>query len=545
MFRALKVSGNIVDVVNRQIYAGTLVISRGKIVEIRRENKSFANYLIPGLIDAHIHIESSLLTPSEFARLAVAHGTVATVSDPHEIANVMGIYGINYMLKNSKAVPFKFYFGASSCVPATEFETAGAKIGHVGLGHLLAKKEILYLAEMMNYPAVINSEAGALDKIALAKKYNKPIDGHAPGLRGEKLEKYIRAGIVTDHETITLEEGLEKINLGMKVIIREGSAAKNFNALSPLLDQCPDMCMFCSDDRHPDDLVKGHINLLVKMALKSGYDKINALRAASLNPIKHYRLNVGLLQKGDPADLVVIDNFENFNILKTYVNGRLVAENGKSLIRRIKASAVNNFHTWPEHIGDYAIKPEGAKINIISAVDSQLITDKITDIPKIDHGLVVEDIERDILKLVVANRYHPAKPAVAFVKNFGLKQGAIASSFAHDSHNIVAVGATDKDIARAVNLIIKNKGGLAMASRDFTYVLPLPIAGLMSNDDGYKVGEHYSMMTRRAREWGSGLRAPFMALSFMALLVIPKLKLSDQGLFDSEHFKFIKLSETE
>ncbi len=543
MFRALRVSGNIVDVVSRRIYAGTLVISRGKIKEIHSENKSFDNYLIPGLIDAHIHIESSLLAPSEFARLAVVHGTVATVSDPHEIANVMGIRGINYMLKNSKTVPFKFCFGASSCVPATEFETAGANIAHNELNRILAKKEILYLAEMMNYPAVINSESLALDKITLAKKYHKPVDGHAPGLRGESLAKYIQAGISTDHETITLEEGLEKISLGMKVIIREGSAAKNFNALSPLLEKYPEMCMFCSDDRHPDDLVSGHINLLVKMALQKGYDKMDVLAAASLNPIRHYKLNVGLLQKGDPADFVEIDNFENFNILKTYINGKLVAEGGKSLIKRTKSPAVNNFHIWPEHVEDYAVKPEGEKINVIAAIDSQLITDRIADIPKIKDGLLVEDVERDILKIVVANRYHSARPAVAFAKNFGLKHGAIASSFAHDSHNIVAVGTTGRDIAQAVNLIIKNKGGLAMANGDFVDVLPLPIAGLMSNADGYAVAEKYSAMTQKAREWGSQLRAPFMTLSFMALLVIPKLKLSDKGLFDAENFKFIKLSD--
>lgn len=540
-FSSEQISGNIVDIVNNNIYPGTLVIDQGKIIDIKKDDLPYDTYIIPGLIDAHIHIESSLLVPSEFARLAVVHGTVATVSDPHEIANVLGIDGINYMLDNAKTVPFKFYFGASSCVPATNFETAGAVISSAQIEELLKRKEILYLSEMMNYPGVINDDSEVLKKIAIAKKYKKPIDGHAPALRGKDLEKYVSAGISTDHETITLDEGLEKINLGMKVIIREGSAAKNFDALHPLIGKHPDMCMFCSDDKHPDDLVKGHINELVKRALKLGYDKMLVLRCATLNPIKHYGLDVGLLQKNDPADFVIIDNFENFNILKTYINGKLVSENGKTLIGHIDALVVNNFNIREKFLSDFELKTKGKEINLINAIDGELITTRTKDSPKLKNDFIVSDKDRDILKLVVVNRYDNAPVSIAFVKNFGLKHGAIASNFAHDSHNIVAVGVSDEDISNAVNLVIGNKGGLSLASGEDIDALALPIAGLMSNDDGYVVAEKYSKLSQTAKDWGSQLRAPYMTLSFMALLVMPEIKLSDKGLFDGKNFKLIDL----
>ncbi|MEW5758244.1 MAG: adenine deaminase [Candidatus Omnitrophota bacterium] len=540
-FALEEISGNIVDVLNKEIYSATLIIDNGKIIDIRKDNNSYNTYILPGLIDSHIHIESSLLTPSEFARLAVIHGTVAAVSDPHEIANVLGIPGINYMIDSGNKVPFKFYFGASSCVPATEFETSGARIDSVGIEELLKRDEIIYLSEMMNYPGVINNDPEVLNKIAVAKKYSKPIDGHAPKLRGKDLERYVKAGISTDHETISLDEGLEKISLGMKVIIREGSAAKNFDALHTLIDQYPDMCMFCSDDKHPDDLVKGHINELVVRALKKGYDKWKILQVACVNPVKHYGLGVGLLQKNDPADFIIIDNFDNFNILKTYINGILVSENGRTLIEHINAESVNNFNIRERFISDFEIKRRGKKINIINAIDGQLITHRTKDLVKTTKGFVVSDRDRDILKIAVINRYNEAPVSVAFIKNFGLKQGAIASNFAHDSHNIVAVGVSDKDIADAVNVVIENRGGLSQANSGYIDALELPIAGLMSSDDGFIVAEKYSKLSQTAKDWGSQLRAPYMTLSFMALLVIPDIKLSDKGLFDAKEFKLIDL----
>lgn len=536
-----KVSGNIVDVVTGRVFPGTIEISKGKISSVTEDNKKYTQYIIPGLVDAHVHIESSMLVPSEFARLAVAHGTVATVSDPHEIANVLGINGVTYMIQNGKTVPFKFYFGAPPCVPATSFETAGATIDAKGIEQLLKDKDIKYMSEMMNFPGVIYNEPEVMKKIALAKKYNKPIDGHAPGLTGTDLVKYVNAGISTDHETYDMDNAVEKIKLGMMIIIREGSAAKNFDALSPLIEKYPGSVMLCSDDKHLNDLVDGHMDQLVKKALGLGYDKMNVLRAVTLNPVRHYGLNVGLLQKNDPADVVIIDDLKDFNVLGTYINGKLVASNGKSLIKHVNAKVVNNFHTNAKKAKDFSVKKDGKLMNVIVASDGQLITKKIKVEPKGIGGFVVSDPEKDILKFTVVNRYRDAKPAVAFIKGFGLKEGAIATSVAHDSHNIVAVGVTDEDIAKAVNLVIKNKGGLAVVTKDTERSLPLPIAGLMSSDDGYKMAQNYLEIDRSAKGLGSKLTAPYMTLSFMALLVIPELKLSDKGLFDGTTFKFTKL----
>lgn len=538
-----KISGNIVDVVSSSIYPGTLVIEGGRIKDIVKEDKKYDTFIIPGLIDAHVHTESSLLVPEEFARLAVTHGTVCTVSDPHEIANVLGISGIDYMIENAKKSPFKFYFGASSCVPATEFETAGAKIDASAIGKLLGRKEIKYMSEMMNYPGVINKDPEVMSKLEAAKKNKEPIDGHAPGLMGEDLKAYVDAGITTDHETYLYEEGLEKIGLGMKVIIREGSAAKNFDTLHTLIGKYPDSCMFCSDDKHPDDLVKGHINEIVKKAFGLGYDKIEVLRCASYNPVKHYGLDVGLLQKGDWADFAVVDNLDNFNILKTYINGKLVAENGRTLLKKPFAGIKNKFLAHKKRPEDFFVKNKGKLINAIEAVDGQLITKRLKITPTVAYDYIISDPDRDILKITVVNRYRDSKPAVGFVKNFGLKKGAIASSFAHDSHNIVAVGVTDNDITRAVNLVIEHKGGLALVYDNHEEILELPIAGLMSDQDGYEIAEKYSRITAGAKSIGSGLRAPYMTLSFMALLVIPEIKLSDKGLFDGKNFKLINLSD--
>ncbi|MCX5805357.1 MAG: adenine deaminase [Proteobacteria bacterium] len=543
----MKISANIVDVLNSIIYPGIIDIQNGKIAAISRNNEKYDTFILPGFVDAHVHIESSMLAPSEFSRLAAMHGTVATVSDPHEIANVLGMDGIKFMIENGKSVPFKFYFGAPPCVPATVFETAGASLGQYEIETLLESKEIKYLSEMMNFPGVIEGDPDVMAKIEIAKKNGKPIDGHAPGLRGEALKRYIDAGISTDHETFQYDEGEEKLSMGMKLLLREGSAAKNFDVLSHLIAKYPEQCMLCSDDKHPDDLVAGHINGLVKRAVIMGIDKMIILKCACVNPVLHYGLDVGLLRAGDDADFIEIDDLNSFNVLKTYIKGRIVAENGKSLLSHATVSCINNFKTGMHNTGEFAMKARGnkvhIKVHIIEAINHQVITGSAQAILKQENGYIVPDIERDILKIAVVNRYKNLMPAIGFVKNFGLVKGAIASSVSHDSHNIIAVGATDEDICSAVNLVIEHKGGLAVSYDNVREILPLPIAGLMSDEDGFSVARQYSRIDRLAKQLGSHLDAPFMTLSFMALLVIPKLKLSDRGLFDGEYFKFVNVFE--
>ncbi|MGI8581347.1 MAG: adenine deaminase [Chitinophagaceae bacterium] len=547
---SLSVKGNIVDVFSKKIYPGKIFIEDGKIKSIEKlsADQKLPNFILPGFVDAHVHIESSMLVPSEFAKLAVVHGTVATISDPHEIANVCGLQGVEFMIENGKTVPFKFHFGAPSCVPATLFETAGAALNAEEVDLLLQKNEINYLSEMMNFPGVLNGDEEVMNKIASAKKYNKPVDGHAPGLKGEQAKKYIDAGISTDHECFTKEEALDKIQYGMKILIREGSAAKNFEALIELLNDYPDKIMFCSDDKHPDSLVEGHINLLCQRAVAKGIDVFKVLQAACINPVEHYKMNVGLLKEGDAADLIVVEDLNDFKVLETYINGELVAEKGITKISAEKSDVINNFDCDEKKILDFRFEIldffPGDFINVIEALDGQLITNKIIVTPKIENAEIVSDTENDILKMVVVNRYKNAAVAKAFVKNFGLMHGAIASSVAHDSHNIIAVGVDDESISRAVNLVIKEKGGIALTPNPppqverGAIVLPLPVAGLMSNEDGYKVAGLYTAIDKAAKELGSKLSAPFMTLSFMALLVIPHLKLSDLGLFDGDKFEF-------
>lgn len=433
VIKVKSISGNIVDVVNNEIYAGTIFIKKGKISKIIRKNEEFKTFILPGFIDSHIHIESSMLIPSEFARTAVKNGMTAVVADPHEIANVLGVEGVNYMIKNGKQVPFKFYFGAPSCVPATSYETSGARIDSDEIKKLLKRDDIKYLGEMMDFEGVVSGKQEVIEKINAAKFYNKPIDGHAPGLTGEKLEKYVKSGVSTDHECYTKEEALEKIKLGMKILIREGSAAKDFDALSSLIEEYPDYCMFSSDDRHPNDLVEGHINLLVKKAISLGYDKMKVLKCACVNPVKHYNLDVGLLQVGDKADFIEIDDFRELNILKTVINGLMVCHKGWSLIPRVKTKYINNFQIRYKKQEDFVIKYNGGKINVIEALDGMLITKRLYLEPKVENNCIVSDVERDILKITVINRYHNVPPEVAFIKNFGFKKGAIASSVAHDS----------------------------------------------------------------------------------------------------------------
>lgn len=537
-----EIKGNIVDVINREIYPGKIIVNDGFIESINRVDEKFDNYILPGFVDAHVHIESSMMIPSEFARLAVLHGTVATVSDPHEIANVCGMEGVRYMINNGKRVPFKFFFGAPSCVPATSFETAGATLNPDDIRALLSDPDIKYLSEMMNFPGVLHEFPDVMQKIKIAKELGKRVDGHAPGLRGNDARKYINAGISTDHECFTLEEALEKISYGMKIIIREGTAAKNFDALSSLINTHPDMVMLCSDDKHPDDLVISHINKTVARAIAKGYDLFSTLRSATYNPISHYKLEVGLLRENDPADFIVVRDLVNFDVLQTYINGVVVADNGQSLIEPVKADVINNFAANFKKAEDFFVSADKIEmLNVIDALDGQLVTLKSQHKPLISNNNIISDTDKDILKISVVNRYSDVKPAVAFIKNFGLKKGAIASSVAHDSHNIIAVGTSDEDLCKAVNAVIENRGGLSAVSDDFIFTLPLPVAGLMSNEDGRIIAEKYHKIDLVSKELGSKLHSPYMTLSFMALLVIPSIKLSDKGLFDGDKFQFIPL----
>jgi adenine deaminase len=537
----MKINGQIVDIDNKRICPGEITIENGKIKSIVPNQNTVKQYILPGFIDAHIHIESSMLTPSEFARIAVIHGTVATVSDPHEIANVLGVPGVQYMIDNGKKVPLKFHFGAPSCVPATSFETAGAVIGADGIKQLMASPDIFYLAEMMNYPGVIFDDAEVLQKIENAKLSGKPIDGHAPGLRGDQLKKYISAGISTDHECFTADEAAEKLSLGMKVIIREGSAAKNFDALIGLLENNFENMMFCSDDKHPDDLIVGHINALCARAVANGIDVFKVLQSACINPVKHYNMDVGLLRENDAADFIVVEDLADFNVLQTYIDGELVAENGKSFIKPAAFDTPNNFNISKKQVSDFAIAGSGRQIRVIEALEGQLITNEIHAKPKLENGTLISDIENDILKMAVVNRYQNTAPAIAFIKNFGLKRGAIASSVAHDCHNIVVVGTSDAEICNAVNLIIENRGGVCAVDGNQQKILGLPVAGIISDKDGWETGRLYQEIDAMAKALGSTLHAPFMTLSFMALLVIPDLKLSDKGLFSGKDFRFVDL----
>jgi adenine deaminase len=543
MAASFTLSGNLVDIWKKQIYPAEIKIVDGKIATIKPIEPAegqLLHYILPGFIDSHVHIESSMLVPSEFARLAVVHGTVATVSDPHEIANVCGIEGVEFMVNNGKQTPFKFNFGAPSCVPATIFETAGAALNSGDVQKLLEKDDIKYLSEMMNFPGVLFKDEEVMQKIASAKALGKPVDGHAPGLRGAKAKEYIDAGISTDHECFTKEEALDKLGYGMKIIIREGSAAKNFDALVDLLRDYPDMLMFCSDDKHPDSLVAGHINQLCARAVAKGIDIFNILQAACVNPVSHYKLDVGLLREGDGADFIIVENLVDFAVVQTYINGALVAANGQSFIPSVAVNAINHFICSPIVEADIAVPYQGQeKIAVIGALDGQLITNKLLEDVTVTNGQLVGNTEKDILKIVVVNRYRPAPMATAFIKNFGLKSGAIASSVAHDSHNIIAVGANDNAIAQAVNIIVANSGGVSCVNGTEEKYLALPVAGLMSGDDGYKVAEAYTAIDAMAKQLGSTLSAPFMTLSFMALLVIPHLKLSDHGLFDGDSFSFV------
>jgi adenine deaminase len=539
------ISGNIVDVVLKTITKGILTIENGFIINIKPSGNVDNQYIIPGLVDAHIHIESSMMLPAEFARFSIVHGTVACVCDPHEIANVCGIAGVNYMIENGKQSPMKFYFGAPSCVPSTKFETSGAELDAGEVEKLLQRDDIYFLAEMMNFPGVIHNNKQVHLKLQAAHAAGKPVDGHAPDLSSPELIAYVAGGITTDHECMTIKDAEAKIALGMKVQIREGSAAKNFDDLLSLLDNHAESIMFCSDDKHPDDLMKnGHINSLVRRAVAKGYDPVEVLRVCTLNPISHYSLDVGLLQVGDPADFNIVTDLVDFELKSTYIQGEKVSENGKiTYPRYIPTELINQFNADKITEAQLQVIPTGDSLKVILVDDGQLFTHSGRMEQKIENGNVISDIENDVLKLVVYNRYQPSDPAIGFIKNIGLKKGALASTVSHDSHNIVAVGTSDKEIVSAINQIIESKGGILACVNNRTCLLPLPVGGTMSDAEGSIISRQYEEIDTMAKELGSTLKAPFMTLAFMSLLVIPKLKLSDKGLFNGSTFSFTNLME--
>ncbi|KKG17250.1 adenine deaminase [Methanosarcina sp. 2.H.T.1A.6] len=550
-----KYRGIIVDAISKRQFKSEITVENGKIIRVEEKEHDHEQYILPGLVDAHVHIESSMTVPSVFARMAVAKGTVAVVSDPHEIANVMGEEGIDYMLEDSKKSPLKVFFGVPSCVPATPFESAGAVLDAEAVDRLLAREDLYYLSEMMNFPGVILGFPEVMAKLESAKKYGKVVDGHAPGLRGADLQKYIGAGISTDHECFTYEEAVEKIKLGMKVLIREGSSARNFETLYSLIDEYPEMVMLCTDDSHPDTLIyEGHIDKLIRCGQEKGLDIYNIIRAAVINPVEHYGLNVGLLREGDSADFIIVDDLKSFNVLSTFIDGECVYENGKVLFPVEKVPARNVFNRNKISIDDVklAVPPAGenkerenkeniTKIRVIVARDGELVTGQELALPKVENGNLVSDPVRDILKMVVLSRYADDPVQIGFIKNIGLKRGAIASSIAHDSHNIIAVGAADKDIVEAVNRLVENRGGIVVGTAENLLDLPLEVAGLMSTLDGEDVASRYRLLNAEARRLGTSLESPFMTLAFMSLLVIPELKLGDKGLFDVTKFEFVEL----
>jgi adenine deaminase len=537
----MQVTGQIVDIMSKRIFPGTINVNdTGYITDIveHTENKESEQYILPGFIDAHIHIESSMVVPYEFAKAALRHGTVATISDPHEIANVLGREGVDYMLENAVEAGLKFHFGAPSCVPATSFETAGAILDAEAVSELLKRSDIWYLSEMMNYPGVLFNDEEVMKKINYAHASGKPVDGHAPGLTGEDALTYIKAGITTDHECFTLEEALFKMKNGMKILIREGSAAKNFEALHPLIGILPDMVMFCSDDKHPDELLKGHINQLVVRALELGYDLFDVLKITCINPVHHYNMDVGTLNVGDHADFIMVKDLKSFEITSTYINGKKFYDGSRVMLPNRKIREINKFSTGYKDKSQFIMQAGNHEIPVINAIDGQLITEKSFEIPLIENGNFIADQNNDLLKIVVVNRYNEAPPAIGFIRNTGIKNAAFASTVAHDSHNIICVGTDDEKITDCVNAIIEAKGGLAFISEDKSMVIPLPVAGLMSSKSCQETGTAYEEIDRLVKKSGSRLKSPFMTLSFMALLVIPKIKISDKGMFDAESFMF-------
>ena len=540
-------SGNIVDVVNERIFKGRIYVNVfGDIEKIEEaENVVEDCYIMPGFVDSHVHIESSMLMPSEFAREAVKHGVVAAICDPHEIANVLGIEGIEYFIENAEKSGFKFFFGAPSCVPAAPFETSGAVLGVKEIEYLMKKENIWFLGEMMNFPGVVANNPEVMAKIQTAKNAHKPIDGHAPGLTGEDLRKYVNAGISTDHECMDICEAEEKLSLGMKILIREGSAAKNYDALYPLINRYPNSVMLCTDDSHPDDLIEGYIDKLVSKSMRKGLDFFNIMKAANINPVMHYKVPVGLLREGDSADFIITDTLEpDFKILKTYISGKIVYDRvGDEVnLHRPVVEIKNNFNAKEVTVNDIQVEVKSEEIRVIKVIDRELYTEQLIEKPTVSNNKVIPSVENDILKIVVLNRYHKdAKPVVGFIKGFGLKRGAICSTVAHDSHNLIALGVDDQSIVQCMNAVINLAGGIATCDNGIVDILSLPIAGIISNNNAAKVAGDYCRLSNKVKEMGSPLTSPFMTLSFMALIVIPELKICDKGLFDVTTFNYTDL----
>ncbi len=536
-----KISGIIVDPIARRQFPGTLIIDQGGIVDIQPDAGARGPFILPGLIDSHIHIESSMLTPAAFAEKAVTHGTVAVVADPHEIANVLGIAGIDFMIENARQVPLKFYFGAPSCVPATTFESAGARLTAHDVTKLLERDDIFFLTEMMNFPGVIGQDPEVMAKLQAAAKMGKKVDGHAPGLHSLDLAAYIRAGISTDHESLSLTECYEKLALGMKIQLRQGSSARNLDDLHPLITSHSGQCMLCTDDLKPADLTCGHINLLIKKALSLGHDLFDILQCACVNPVRHYQLGVGLLQKGDPADFILVNDLDRIEVSATWINGEMVSSKGQPLFQAAQAMPINRFHAAPLKPEQLQVRARGSQIKVIEVTDGQIVTGTGRHPVPAESTVVEADPQADLLKIIVHNRYQPAPPAIGFVRGFGLKDGAMASSIAHDSHNIIAVGVSDLDLARAVNLLQKSGGGICFVDGEEEKMMELPIAGLMGLGSCEEMAASYSILEQMVREKGCLLQTPFMTMSFLALPVIPALKITDQGLFDVERFELTDL----
>lgn len=543
-----KVEGNIVDIHTRQIYPAEIYISaEGKIEEILPNSKKYKNFICPGFVDAHVHIESSMLTPYEFAKMVIRKGTVAIVNDPHEIANVMGIDGIQFMIEDARKATIKIYFTVPSCVPATCFDAAGSILQAEEIEKLFKTYKFVALSEMMNVPGLLNEDKDVKRKLEAAKRENLPIDGHAPGLKGKSLQTYIEAGISTDHECTTLEEALEKLKLGMKILIRDGSAVRNFEALHPLIELYPEQLMFCVDDAHPDDILEnGEIDKIVKKSLALGYDLFDVLKIASKNAIDHYRLPVGMLRKGDDADFLIVKDLKTFEVLSTYIRGRENYRKGNGSEETVenldRHSSLNCFYHLPISERELQKRAEGI-LPVIKVEEGEIVTHKYEYIIQKIRENLASDISQDILKIAYINRYRNGKPQIAFIKGIGLKQGAFATTVAHDSHNILAVSVNDKDMKKVINAIIEAKGGLAVKDEKDVHILPLPIGGIMSKESAEVVAEQYRILNEELKRMGCKLSSPFMTLAFMSLLVVPDLKIGERGLFDYEKFNF--LVETE
>lgn len=541
------ISGRIVDLHNRRIFPGEVNVRDGVIVSISAKDKAEDRFILPGFVDSHVHIESSMLSPSRFAEMVVPRGTIAVVSDPHEIANVMGVPGVEFMISDGNTVPLKFFFGSPSSVPATCFESSGAVLDSEAVRLLLQREDIWFLSEVMNYPGVIHGDKDVLKKLEYANSLAKPIDGHAPGLSGADLEKYVSHNITTDHECSSLEEAEIKLSKGMKIQIREGSAARNFHALHSLFFKYPNQLMLCTDDSHPDEILnQGHIDRILRLGIgKYNINLFDILRSATIIPVQHYKLPVGLLREGDPADFIVVDNLENFSLLESYIDGKKVFDRTKGNLFTVQPGlTINRFREQALDVNELKLSMPESKtsVRVIDVRDGELLSSQYLWKPELGAGVRLEgSIKDDIIKLVVLSRYSNQKPALGFVKNLGIKRGAIGSSVAHDSHNLIVAGVDDESIALVINELIKSGGGIAAFDGENLNLLPLAVGGLMSNERGEYVAAKYQELNQLAKNMGSSLKAPFMTLSFLSLLVIPELKLSDKGLFDVSKFSFVPL----